>query len=142
MTGSEKIPQPIQDLYAAASAAREHSYSPYSRFSVGAALRTRDGQIFAGCNVENSTYGATVCAERVAVQSAVAALGKLEIAEIVVVTDTTPPSPPCGICRQVIAEFGPSAIVHATNLKGDVVVTPMAELLPHAFSSQHLKSRD
>ena len=83
-------------LFSAALRARDHAYAPYSGFKVGAALLTREGRIFAGCNVENSTYGATCCAEQVAVHNAVAELGKLDIAEVLVVTDNTPPWPPCG----------------------------------------------
>src|SRR5690348_9517727 len=92
----------IIELYEKAIQAQKHSYSPYSGCKVGAALRTRGGEIFSGCNVENSSYGATVCAERVAVQKAVSECGKIEIMEIMVVTDASPPWPPCGLCRQVM----------------------------------------
>ncbi|MEK6580085.1 MAG: cytidine deaminase, partial [Bdellovibrionota bacterium] len=103
-----------RELLDTAKAVRKNAYSPYSKVKVGAALRTRDGKIFSGCNVENSSYGATVCAERVAIQKAVSELGgKIEIQELVVVTDATPPWTPCGICRQVIAEFGSNSTIHS-----------------------------
>ena len=108
----------ILELYEAAKKARENSYSPYSGFKVGAALRTVDGRIFAGCNVENSSYGATICAERGAIQTAAAAVGSFKIKEILVVTDASPAWPPCGLCRQVITEFSENATLHVTNLKG------------------------
>ncbi len=97
-----------QDLVSAAQEARKHSYSPYSKFAVGAAFRTDGGKIYSGCNVENASYGATCCAERTAVFKAVSELGKLQIQEIVVATSATPPAPPCGICLQVLAEFSTS----------------------------------
>lgn len=129
----------VLKLHQAASKARENSYSPYSRHKVGAAIRTSDGKIFAGCNVENSSYGGTVCAERVAIQSAVAACGKIGIAEIVVVTDADPAWPPCGLCRQVIAEFAPPETpVHAATLAGELTSWKFSDLLPAAFTPDHL----
>jgi cytidine deaminase len=131
----------MKDLLKAATAARDHSYSPYSGHKVGAAIRLKSGQIFSGCNVENSSYGATVCAERVAVQKAVSELGKIAIDEILVVTDATPPWPPCGLCRQVLAEFVSSQDVklHACNLSGSVETTSFREIFPQAFLPGHLK---
>jgi cytidine deaminase len=131
---------PPKDLFEAARAARENSYSPYSRAKVGAAIRTADGRIHAGCNVENSSFGGTCCAERVAIHSAIAAHGKIELKEVLVLTDATPPWPPCGICRQVVAEFGPHATIHVTNLKGEHRSFSLAELLPQAFTPAHLKA--
>jgi cytidine deaminase len=128
-----------QDLFEAAKNARERSYSPYSGCKVGAAIRTRDGRIFEGCNVENSSYGAAICAERSAVAHAVALGGRIEIAEVLVVTDATPPWPPCGICRQVLAEFGADAVIHMTNLRGEARTESLRELFPDAFSPAHLK---
>lgn len=132
-------------LVAAALVGRTHSYSPYSRYKVGAAIRTASGKTYLGCNVENSTYGATVCAERVAVTNAVAAEGAgMRIAEVAVVTDATPPWPPCGICRQVLAEFitdPQNTPIHTGNLKGYRSTTTLADLLPSAFLPKHLKRK-
>jgi cytidine deaminase len=126
-------------LYSGAVAARENSYSPYSHCKVGAAFRTSRGQTHAGCNVENSSYGATVCAERVAIQSAVAAGGKPEIEEMVVVTDASPPWPPCGMCRQVISEFSkPELKITIANLKGEALQFKLKDLFPHAFTPDFL----
>lgn len=141
---SDPIPAGLQPLYQAAKDARQNSYSPYSGQKVGAALRTSEGLIHSGCNVENSSYGATVCAERVAIQKAVSDSrdGELEIKEIVVVTDADPPWPPCGMCRQVIAEFvrDPERLaVHMVNLQGTVRTFRFSELFPHAFTPSHLK---
>lgn len=126
-------------LHQAACTARDNAYAPYSGYKVGAAIRTSNGKIFSGCNVENSSYGGTVCAERVAIQNAVAACGKIEIEEVLVVTDATPPWPPCGLCRQVIAEFAkPSAKVHASTLEGDMISHAFEKLFPEAFTPAHL----
>jgi cytidine deaminase len=129
-----------QSLYQAACAARENSYSPYSNRKVGAAIRTSDGKIHSGCNVENSSYGATVCAERVAIGKAVSETGKIQIVEVMVVTDATPAWPPCGMCRQVIAEFGATAKIHFGNLKQEIQSTTLEALLPNAFTSKNLNS--
>jgi len=137
--------KPHADLYEAARKAREFSYSPYSHVKVGAAVRTVDGRIFTGCNVENSSYGGTVCAERVAISKAVSELGKIEIAEVMVVTDASPPWPPCGLCRQVIAEFARPGTrnvdVHAANLQGETRTLLFSELFPDAFTPAHLAPR-
>ncbi|OFZ80918.1 MAG: cytidine deaminase [Bdellovibrionales bacterium RIFOXYD1_FULL_53_11] len=132
------MPEKYMALYEAAKAARANAYSPYSGHKVGAAIKTADGEIYGGCNIENSSYGATNCAERVAIQSAVAAIGGIRISEVMVVTDATPPWPPCGICRQVIAEFGGEATVIAANLSGECRVMKLAEILPDAFTPEHL----
>jgi cytidine deaminase len=125
-----------QELLTAARAARAGAYAPYSGFQVGAALRTVDGRIFSGCNIENSSYGLTCCAERTAIFSAVAA-GVREFAALAVVagkTDTAPASP-CGACRQVLAEFRPSyrVLLGAPAERGPVLETSVEELLPLAF---------
>ncbi|MCM2278769.1 MAG: cytidine deaminase [Oligoflexia bacterium] len=139
VSASRRIPAALKDLWKAAATARAHSHSPYSGAKVGAAIRTSDGRIFAGCNVENSSYGGTVCAERGAIQTAVAAQGKIRIAEILVLTDASPAWPPCGLCRQVIAEFaGPGALIHACNPQGEYWSTSLAKLLPNAFTPAHL----
>ena len=131
----------VKELFKVALLGRGHSYSPYSRCKVGAAIRLTNGQIFSGCNVENSSYGATTCAERVAVQKAVSEVGTLEISDVMVVTDAHPPWPPCGICRQVLVEFGNRIQVHTANLEGDYQTTPLKELLPNAFTPDHLDTR-
>ena len=131
-------PSAFQELFTAACTARELAYSPYSGYKVGAAIRLADGGVYAGCNVENASYGATNCAERVAIQKAVSEQGRIQIIEVMVVTDSDPPWPPCGMCRQVIAEFGPDCVVYAANLDGAVCATPFAQLLPQAFTPDHL----
>ncbi len=136
----QSLSKQTQELYIAAKSARERSYSPYSSHKVGAAIRTSDGKIFSGCNIENSSYGATVCAERVAIQKAVSE-GHAKITEVVVITDSNPPWPPCGMCRQVIAEFGDNTLVHTTNLVGDAESFKFADIFPRAFTPDHLLSR-
>lgn len=120
-------------LIAAARTAREHAYSPYSGFEVGAALRTRDGHIFGGCNVENRSFGATVCAERVAVGCAIAA-GQRQLEALVVISDTEPPATPCGLCLQVLMEFGgPDLRILVMNASGERQEYRLADLHPHPF---------
>lgn len=118
-------------LIAAARAARERAYAPYSHFAVGAALRTRTGQVFTACNVENLSYGLTICAERAAVCAAVAA-GERDFEALAVVADSKEPVTPCGACRQVLAEFAPALPVCSANLGGDTYVSSIAALLPRA----------
>ncbi len=137
-----EAPAELKDLYRAALLAREKSYSPYSGYKVGSAIRLQDGTMHTGCNVENSSYGATVCAERVAVQKAVSERGKPTILEVMVVTDAQPAWPPCGVCRQVIAEFGGKARVHMANLQGELRTMGLDELLPQAFTPEHLSARN
>lgn len=113
--------------------AREQAYAPYSGdFKVGAAVLTEAGEIFSGCNVENASFGATVCAERVAVFKAVSA-GHRRIQAVAVIAETSDPIPPCGMCRQVIAEFGADAEVLMANTAGDFRISNMRELLPSVF---------
>ncbi len=124
-------------LIAAAREARENAHAPYSNFRVGAALRAKSGRIFGGCNVENSTYGLTVCAERVAIWKAISE-GERGFDAIAVVTDTERLTPPCGACRQLIWEFCGDAEVVMANLKGKVEVWRMSALFPSPFDSSHL----
>jgi cytidine deaminase len=130
-----------QELYAQALKSRGNSYSPYSGHKVGAALRLSDGRVFGGCNVENSSYGGTICAERTAiVKAASESSAPISVTEVVVVTDASPPWPPCGLCRQILSEFAtPATRVHATNLEGEIVSTTFGKLLPNAFTPDFLK---
>ncbi|MBI3652132.1 MAG: cytidine deaminase [Acidobacteria bacterium] len=125
-------------LIALAGEARERAHAPYSKFEVGAALLTADGRVFSGCNIENSTYSLTVCAERVAIFKAVSE-GAREIVKIAVVVDTENLTPPCGCCRQMIWEFAADeTTVILANLSGDVSKCEIRELLPKAFDSSFL----
>jgi len=114
--------------------ARTAAYVPYSGFAVGAALLTAGGQVFRGCNIENVSYGLTVCAERVALFAAVAA-GEREFTALAVVTDSAAPATPCGACRQVLYEFAPDLQVLLANLQGRQKKFRLKELLPEAFDS-------
>ena len=121
-----------QELLNAALSARERAYAPYSKFLVGASVLAKSGKIYTGCNIENASYGLTVCAERNALFSAVGA-GEREFIALCVVGDTEAPISPCGACRQVMAEFKVPCIILA-NLKGDVKEYTLEELLPYGFS--------
>ncbi len=107
------------------------AYSPYSGFRVGAVVVTKSGKIFTGCNIENSSYGLTICAERVAIFSAIAS-GERDIEKLVVVADTPEPVSPCGACRQVMSEFGDFEVILA-NFQGKHTITKVSALLPYAF---------
>jgi len=124
-------------LIEAAKQARENAHAPYSNFRVGAALRGTSGRIFGGCNVENATYGLTICAERVAIFKAVSE-GERGFSAIAVVTDTDVLTPPCGACRQLIWEFCGDILVSMANLKGKMEVIPMRELFPRPFDDSNL----
>lgn len=119
------------DLLTRAIQARTLAYAPYSRFAVGAALETRSGKVFTGCNVENLSFGLTCCAERNAVFAAVAA-GEREFSRIVIVADSQEPVTPCGACRQVLAEFAEDLEVRSVNLQGVEYSANLRELLPRA----------
>lgn len=127
-----------KELVEAAIEVRTRAYAPYSNFKVGAAVRTKSGKIYTGCNVESASYGLTVCAERVAIWKAVSE-GEKEFAEIAVVADTQELTPPCGVCRQILWEFCGDVPVTFANLKGDVETVQMKELLPRAFDTKFLK---
>jgi cytidine deaminase len=125
-------------LVASARAVRENAYAPFSEFKVGAALLTDDGEIITGSNVESASYGLTVCAERVAVWNAISQ-GKRRIKKIAVVADTDELTPPCGVCRQIIWEFGGDIPVIFSNLNGKTETVQMKDLLPRAFDTKFLK---
>lgn len=128
----------MEKLIAESKKARDKAYVPYSNFPVGAALVAEDGTVYHGCNIENSAYSMTNCAERTAFFKAVSE-GVHAFKALAVVGDTEGPVSPCGACRQVIAEFCEGAMpVYLTNLKGDVLETTVAELLPGAFSKEDL----
>jgi cytidine deaminase len=125
-----------QELLMAAMAARSKAYAPYSNFHVGAAVLGGNGKIYSGCNVENASFGLTCCAERNAIFAMIAA-GETKIWEILVIGESDEFRPPCGACRQVIAEFAlPQAVVHMCNREGACRDTTVAELVPFIF---HLK---
>ena len=128
----------IEKLINESKIAREKAYVPYSKFPVGAALLAEDGTIYHGCNIENSAYSMTNCAERTAFFKAVSE-GVRTFKALAVVADTEGPVSPCGACRQVIAEFCDGSMpVYLTNLNGDVEETTVAKLLPGAFSKEDL----
>lgn len=129
----------IDRLVEAAGSVRRRAHAPYSGFAVGSAILDGEGGVHLGCNVENASYGLSICAERHAVAAAVAA-GAGRLIAVAVVTDTSPPTSPCGACRQVLAEFGDLQVVLA-NLKGDRTRTSVAELLPAAFGPEVLAQR-
>jgi cytidine deaminase len=126
------------ELVEAARAAREKAYAPYSHYKVGAAVRGDDGRIYAGGNVENASYGLALCAERSAVAAAVSA-GCKKITAAAVVTASSPPAAPCGMCRQVLAEFAIDLPIVLVNDAGERIDATLAELLPRAFRGDALK---
>ena len=124
-------------LISEAKQSRENAHAPYSNFRVGAALRAASGRVFGGCNVENATYGLTVCAERVAIFKAISE-GERGFEAIAVVTDTDTLTPPCGACRQLIWEFCGDVAVILANLKGKSETLRMRDLFPKPFDSSNL----
>ena len=127
----------LAELRCRAKDVSEHAYCPYSTFRVGAALVCSDGTIFSGCNVENASYGLTVCAERNAVCQMVAA-DKREFTAIVIYTSTPNPTAPCGACRQFLCEFSPEATVVSCCDTDKEIQTTVRELVPHAFGPHAL----
>ena len=127
----------IQDLIRRAMKAREYSYSPYSNFSVGAAILSESGKIYTGCNIENSSFGATICAERCAISKAVSE-GHKNIQKIAIVSSSGNFTPPCGICRQVMEEFMADGTVVLSNGK-EIREYTVRELLPAGFSAEDMK---
>ena len=130
-----------KELLEKAKEARELSYSPYSHFAVGAALLCKDGRVFKGTNVENSSYPLCMCAERNALYNAMMnGVKKEDMVALALIADTDEPCSPCGACRQVISEIFPKdAPIYMANMKGEVQETTIEELLPFAFSSDSLK---
>ena len=124
-------------LLQAARAVRERAHAPYSNFKVGAAVEDEAGQIFTGCNVENATYGLTLCAERVALFKAISE-GARRIRRIAVVADTDVLTPPCGACRQVLWEFCGDAQLLLSNLTGAQEITSLAQIFPRPFDASFL----
>jgi cytidine deaminase len=124
-------------LITAATQARENAHAAYSNFRVGAALRATSGRVFGGCNVENATYGLTVCAERVAIFKAISE-GERGFDAIAVVADTDSLTAPCGACRQLIWEFCGDVPVILANLKGKTETIPMRDLFPRPFDASSL----
>jgi cytidine deaminase len=126
----------ITELLRVAEQAQKMAYAPYSQFAVGAALLAADGKIYAGCNVENASYGLTICAERNAIAHAVLC-GARQFTAVAVVTENG--VTPCGACRQVLAEFGPRMTVIVADRRGNRRIYALAELLPDAFGPGHLQ---
>jgi len=128
-----------RSLIAAAQRARLQSVAPFSNFLVGAAVRTENGKVYTGCNIESASYGLTVCAERVAIWKALSE-GERHFTELAVVADTESLTPPCGTCRQIIWEFAKSASIIFANLKGESETLQIRDLLPRAFDARFLKT--
>ena len=126
-----------EPLIAAATAAREKAFAPFSKFQVGAALEAEDGSIVFGCNVESASYGLTMCAERVAIFKGVSE-GHRRFTRVAIVTAAETPTPPCGACRQLLWEFAPDAEVICANLEGKIARYTVRELIPSAFDASSL----
>ena len=127
----------MSDLVGAAREARKRSTAPYSKFEVGAAIRCSSGKVYTGSNVEVSSYGLTICAERLAICIALHE-GEDSLTEIAIVADTDGAPGPCGACRQFMFDFAPNATVHMSNLRGDTKTSTVRELLPGAFGPDDL----
>lgn len=127
----------LQELLETAKAARLQSIAPFSNFLVGAAVRTEDGKVYTGCNVESASYGLTVCGERVAIWKALSE-GERKFTELAIVADTETLTPPCGTCRQIIWEFAKNATIILGNLHGETQIVSIKELLPRAFDARFL----
>jgi cytidine deaminase len=131
------MPDSLAALLAAARAVRSRAHAPFSHFQVGAALEAEDGTIITGCNVENATYGLTICAERVAVFKAISE-GYTRFRRVVVVADTAAPTPPCGACRQILWEFGGDFEVILADLVQVKATHQLRDLLPFPFDARLL----
>lgn len=128
----------LDEVEVAARTAMARAYAPYSQFRVGAALRSRDGRVVSGCNVENAAFPAGICAERAAVAAAVAQ-GVQELEDLVVLTEAAEPTPPCGMCRQVLYEMAPDLRVTSLTTSGARAEWRIAELFPHPFTGGALE---
>jgi len=133
-----RMNKPWDYLIKEAAKARENAYAPYSHFKVGAAVEGESGKIYTGCNVENASYGLSMCAERTAICNAISQ-GEKVIKAIAIVTSTTPLTPPCGACRQFIQEFGQDAVIVLANQKGEEKVFTQGNLLPSPFDGSSLR---
>lgn len=127
----------LQELLKTAKSARLRSIAPFSNFMVGAAVKTDEGRVYFGCNVESASYGLTVCAERVAIWKALSE-GERHFTELAIVADTDTLTPPCGTCRQIIWEFARDATIVLGNLHGETQIVSIKELLPRAFDARFL----
>ena len=127
----------MPDIFEAALQARENAHAPFSKFKVGAALEDKSGRIFTGCNIENATYGLTICAERVAVFKAISE-GARKFRRIAVAADTDELTPPCGACRQILWEFCGDAELTMANLHGKTETFRLKDLLPRPFDASFL----
>ena len=128
----------LEKLVQSAKQTREKAFAPFSNFRVGAAVETKSGKIFTGCNIESAAYSGTACAERVAIWKAVSE-GETEFTNLAVVADTEELTPPCGVCRQIIWEFCGDIPVTFVNLEGKFETIQMKQLLPRAFDAKFLK---
>lgn len=128
----------MRTLIQAAKDARSKAYAPYSSFKVGAAILGDDDRIYTGVNIENASYGLSICAERVALFKAVSS-GIIGFKALAIVTDLDNPASPCGACRQVLVEFAPRMTVYLANTEGKIVETTVAELIPRAFTPSQLE---
>ena len=128
----------MKNLIEKAQQARENAHAPFSDFKVGAALLTKSGEVYTGCNVENASYGLTMCAERVAIFKAISE-GKKDFTNLAIVADTENLTPPCGACRQIIWEFCGDIPIILANLSGETEIVQTGELLPRAFDAKFLQ---
>jgi cytidine deaminase len=128
---------PLDNLRAAALGAMSRAYAPYSNFRVGAALQDNEGRVFVGCNVENASFGGTMCAERAAIAAALVA-GSRSFDRLVVATEATEPTPPCGVCRQVLVEFAPAIEIISVTAAGQEARWTLDALLPSPFTPHSL----
>jgi cytidine deaminase len=127
----------LNQLIETAKAARLQSVAPFSKFLVGAAVKTAAGKVYTGCNIESASYGLTVCGERVAIWKALSE-GERQFTELAIVADTESLTPPCGTCRQIIHEFCEDATIVLANLRGEKETCTIEELLPRAFDARFL----
>jgi cytidine deaminase len=132
-----KTSRNFQALIRAAKQAKRKAYAPYSSFRVGAAIRTKKGRVYTGCNIENSSYGLAICAERTAIFKAISE-GEKEFTAIAVASDDPDFCPPCGACRQVLMDLAPSLDFVMINKKGQEKVVTLKELFPYPFGPEHL----